>query len=103
LNFIVIIETFYDNRKLFFKIRIAVIFLETERGDLNEQKKKRNIEYAKKKRDKLISFTFNTYSNKILNNVKQCFKVLLLFTDHLALDMTQFSVADTVGVWYPPF
>jgi hypothetical protein len=66
---IVIIETFYDNRKLFFKMRIAVIFLEAERGDLNEQKKKRNIEYAKKKRDKPIAFTFNTYSNKILNNV----------------------------------
>lgn len=50
-------------------MRIAVIFLEAERGDLNEQKKNRNIEYAKKKRDKPISFTFNTYSNKIPNNV----------------------------------
>jgi hypothetical protein len=45
---IVIIETFYDNRKLFFKMRIAVIFLEAERGDLNEQKKKTKYRICQK-------------------------------------------------------
>lgn len=53
-------------------MRIAVIFLEAERTDLNEQKKRQNIVYmSKQNMDNAMSFTFNTvtYSNNSPNNV----------------------------------